>query len=457
MAGAGMSGSLLFNRALNAAVQQIEVARPGKPLVRVVFLRPRGEYWLGWPGKAWDVNGAIKKFTGQCKIFGDELGVKIEPEPAPLYDDEAVNAFINRIKGEKPHGVIVFPLHMNHWTHVNRIAKCGTPAVVFAPLGVAFTGHLQTVSDEPGVYLASSGDFDLKPVRFGLKMMRTAHDISNTKIAVLRGNETKESVLDGLGLKLRYLPRQRFADEFHAMEETQEMIKIADETASGARSVVEPTKQDILNAVKNHFVACKIMKEEGCQGITMDCLGLVADRKIPSPPCLAWARLLDSGITATCEADINAVMSHNLCCRLLDKPGFQQDPVPDTVNNTLIGAHCVCATRLSGYGQPAVPYSLRSHSESDLGVSFQIHWPIGKEVTIMQFTGPKKMILGQGKVVANHDTPPAGGCRTSVELDTDWPEDAVDTKGFHQLFIFGEHVRDFEAYGQVYGIETEHI
>jgi hypothetical protein len=75
----------------------------------------------------------------------------------------------------------------------------------------------------------------------------------------------------------------------------------------------------------------------------------------------------------------------------------------------------------------------------------------------MQFVGPDKMILGSGKVLRNHDTPPAGGCRTSVELALDGPADTRDTKGFHQLFIYGDHVWDFTAYGQLYGITTEHV
>jgi hypothetical protein len=463
LAGTGLAGGVLMQNALKAALQDAvdtTVGAPspeGMPLVRAAFLRPRGDYWLGWPGTAWDVDGATKRFTELLATFGHELGVRVEAAPAPLYDDEGVNAFIHDVKEEKPRGVVVFPLHMDRWAQVARIARSGIRTIVFAPLGTAFTGHLQTVRKLPNVYLASSGDFDLNPVRFGLKMIRTAYEIERTKIAVLRGTETKESTLKGLGMKLRYLPRQRFADAFHAMDNTPAIAAMAEECARNARKVVEPTKRDLLNAAKNYFVALQIMEDEGCQGITMDCLGLVSEHKIPTPPCLAWARLLDRGVTATCEADINAVMSHVLTCALLDKPGFQQDPVPDTFNNTLIGAHCVCATRLSGYDKSPEPYTLRSHSESDLGVSVQVHWPIGQDVTIMQFVGPEKMILGKGKVVANHETPPAGGCRTSVELEIDGPEETADTKGFHQLFIFGNHVRDFRAYARLNGIAVEHI
>jgi hypothetical protein len=162
-------------------------------------------------------------------------------------------------------------------------------------------------------------------------------------------------------------------------------------------------------------------------------------------------------VPAICEADIRAVMSHTLCLKLLDKPGFMQDPVPETVRNTFIGAHCVCATRLNGLDQPRARFILRSHSESNLGVSLQVLWEPGQKVTVMQFADPGEIILGEGEVLKNHDTPPAGGCRTSVELAIDGPADVRDTRGFHQLFIYGDHKRDFEAYGQMFGIKTAHI
>jgi hypothetical protein len=324
-------------------------------------------------------------------------------------------------------------------------------------LGVCFTGHIQQISRLPGVYLASSSDFELGPVRYGMKMVRTAHDVRNLKLAVLAGTETKDEILEPFGLTIRRLPRQRFPDMFNSTGKTDEVMSIVEDYSKRAQKIVEPSKEDIINAARNYVASCKILKEEGCNGISMDCLGLVLEKKLPTPPCMAWAKFLDVGIPAICEADINAVMSMMLCCKLLDKPGFQQDPVPDTVRNTFIGAHCVCGTKLNGYDRPSEPFILRSHSESNIGVSLQVLWKIDQEVTIMQFSGPGKILLGKGKVLRNFDTPPAGGCRTSVELAIDAPADTRDTKGFHQLFIYGDHVRDFQAYAQMYGIATEHI
>lgn len=430
------------------------------PDVVVAYLRPKDKYWLGWPGTAWDqtqYEPFLKKSKGLIEKFGKELKVRVRFESEPLYDPADVDRFLARIKETKPKGVILFPLHMDRWQMVEKIAKSGTPTIIFAMLGVCFTGHIQQISRLPGVYLASSSDFELGPVRYGMKMIRTAHDVRNLKLAVLAGTETKDEILEPFGLTIRRLPRQRFPDMFNSTGKTDEVMSIVEDYSKRAQKIVEPSKEDIINAARNYVASCKILKEEGCNGISMDCLGLVLEKKLPTPPCMAWAKFLDMGIPAICEADINAVMSMMLCCKLLNKPGFQQDPVPDTVRNTFIGAHCVCGTKLNGYDKSSEPFILRSHSESNIGVSLQVLWKIDQEVTIMQFSGPGKILLGKGKVLRNFDTPPAGGCRTSVELAIDAPADTRDTKGFHQLFIYGDHVRDFQAYAQMYGIATEHI
>ena len=84
-------------------------------------------------------------------------------------------------------------------------------------------------------------------------------------------------------------------------------------------------------------------------------------------------------------------------------------------------------------------------------------WRIGQKVTIMKFEGPGTIILGTGRVLRNIETPPSGGCRTSVELELDNVADCRDTKGFHQLFIYGDLEPGFKAYCQLAGIKVVHI
>ncbi len=463
VAGAGMAAGLFSPLMLTAEDNATDEPPANDPLdVLVVYAHQREKQWLGWPGTFWDPASFTGKSRGLVESFAKQLGINVRFEPAPIHEPGEIEAFVSKVKAERPKGVLVFPLNADEFISgsIDKIAQSGIPTVIFCGLGMFHTGFAGAVvptARRSGVYLPMSSDYELGPVQFGLKMIQAAYRLRRTRVAVLRGAETAEQKLEPLGLTIRYLPRRRFPDTLKTIEETPEVVALAELYAQGAQKVVEPTRTDLINAAKNYYAACKIMEEENCQGISMDCLGLVGNREIPTPPCLSWTHLLDHGQSGTCEADVNAVMSHEVCLKLLDKPGFMQDPVPETERGTLIGVHCVCATKLNGWDQPAEPYLLRSHSESNLGVAVQVLWRPGQEVTIMQMQGPDKMLLGKGRVLRNFDTPPAGGCRTSVELEIDGPQDPCDTKGFHQLFIYGDHVRQFKAFAQMYGLTTEHI
>jgi hypothetical protein len=186
----------------------------------------------------------------------------------------------------------------------------------------------------------------------------------------------------------------------------------------------------------------------------MDCLGMVGGRLVPTPPCMAWSIFQDAGVTAGCEADLFGAVSLMFTSYLFDKPGFINDPVPETAKNLLVAAHCSCGTRLNGLDQKPEPYVLRSHSESNWGVSMQVLWRVGQPVTLVRFKNANELILDTGTVVGNVDTPPAGGCRTSFEIKMDKVPDARDVQGFHQVVFYGNHRRDIEAFCQVYGIKV---
>jgi len=438
-------------------------AAPGRmpgpgPTVRAVFIRPKDEkFWMGWPGASYDIAGHQKAYTETLRAAADSLGVNLEVAE-PIYDAAGVTAFLDGLKAKPPQGILVTIMHLNRWGDVNRIAdERGTvPMVVFSPMGTTFTAQLQKASHAPGVFVGSTQDVDWLTV--GLRMHRTIWDMKNARIAIAAGTKTEDKVMEPTGTTLHYVPRERFVEELAKVQECAEARAVADYYTREARKIVEPSKDDILNAAEN-YIACKnLMEAEKCQGISMDCLGLVGSRKIPCPPCIGFSRLLDEGLVGCCEADTNAAISLLLTARLCERPGFMQDPVPNTVNNTFMGAHCTCPTKLDGFDKPHEPIILRSHSESSIGVSPQVLWRIGQKATVMKFEGGgKSMLIGTGKVVANIDTPPSGGCRTSVELAMDDIPDCRDVKGFHQLFLYGDHSVILKGYCQLAGIQAVHI
>ena len=455
LAMAGKIGMFDFASSLVAA----ESRTAGKPRVRVVFVRPDVKgYWMGWPGAAYDIPVRQRDYTRILTSAAEKFGVQLDVHPDPLADEQAVNACLEQLKKRPPYGLVVVSMSLNQsWPHINNIAKKrgNIPMIVFSPMGTSFTAHLQGTRNIPGVYVAATQDLDW--LRYGLRMLRTKWDMENARLCIVRGDKPEDKKLNVIGTTLHYIPRRRYPQEYRKIESSDEVRAIADYYTKKAEKIVEPSKQDILNAVKNYVLARKLMADENCQGISVDCLPLVQNRLIPAPPCIAWLRLNDEGSVGACEADWNAAISLRLTSYLFDRPGFMQDPAPNTVNNTLMGAHCSCPTKLDGIDKDPEPFILRSHSESNIGVAPQVLWRKGQKVTIMKFQGPETIILGTGRVLRNIETPPAGGCRTSVELELDDVADCRDTKGFHQLFIYGDLEMPFKAYCQLAGIKVVHI
>jgi hypothetical protein len=425
-----------------------------RPRTRIVsaVVREKPPYWLGWPGTAYDVEGHRKDYLHTFEESARKLGVELTTKPDPLESDEAVNSFVSGIKAEKPDGVVLLLQHFAGWGWAEAVANTGVPTVIFAPVGTAFTGHVLEISRRPGVHVISS--LETSAVEQAMRMVRAKRQMEESRVLILHGNERKEVTLEGLGTRLLHAPRSLLNETFARTPVTDEAHEVARKARRAAERVVEPTREDLINAARSYIAAKHILRDEGANAITTDCLGMVSAKVVPTPPCLAASIFQDAGVTYGCEADVNGALSLMLVSYLFDRPGFMNDPVPETVKNRLIVAHCVSGTRLNGFGRPSEPYILRSHSESNIGVAVQVLWRVGQPVTLLQFQGPKEIILDTGTVAGNVPTPPAGGCRTSVELVMDRVQDVRDVQGFHQVVFYGDHRREVEAFCQMYGIHV---
>jgi len=452
-------GALVFGatrRSLFAADdlgEYIDLAsfRP-RPVVRIrsAVVRFAPPYWLGWPGTSYDLEGHRREYAAQFAAAARGVGVWLQQERQPLESDQAVDAFTQRLQVERPDAALLTLQHIGVWHWADRIAQAGVPTIIFAPIGTAFTGHVLEISRRPGVHVISS--LEVPAVEQAMRMVRAKRQLEATRLLVLAGTDRRETVLERLGTKVCYLPRDLLHELFARMPETDEVRQVAAQMRRGAKQIIEPTEQDTLNAARSYITAKRLLRDEGGNALTTDCLGMVGAKLVPTPPCMAASIFQDGGVTYGCEADVFAAISLLLTSYLFDRPGFINDPVPETVQNALVAAHCTCGTRLNGFNQPREPYILRNHSESKLGVAMEVLWRERQPVTLVRFQDPNALLLDTGVVVANVSTPPAGGCRTSVEIKLDRVEDARDVAGFHQVVFYGDHRREVEAFCQMYGI-----
>ena len=428
------------------------------PAIRATYVRRKGPYGMRWPGEVYDGEAARAMYTAKMRQTAEQLKLKLDLRSEPIHNAAEADEWLAQAKQANCDGLLVVLLDRQEhaWPTAAKAVDCGIPAVVFAPVGTAFTTNTAGPSQKPGAVIYSTDDFG--QAVYGMKMLAAGARIRATRVVVIRGKERREDEFPHLGIKLRHVPAATFLDLYKATPENREMQDIADEYMSRAQKVFGASRQDVLNGARSYIVARQIMQQEEADGITMDCLGVLGPTKM-SLPCLAWSRMNDDGIPAGCEADLGAAASHVLVQQLFDRPGFQQDPVPETVRKAIIGAHCSCPTRLNGFDKPAEPFVLRHHHAERDATTGTI-WRVGQEMTSICVVGqgkakPPKVIISAGQVLENLKVPPSGGCVISVMVKFDGVDDVLAYPGFHQVFFYGNYKQHLADFCKLFKLEAQ--
>ncbi len=470
LSGLGVLGGSALAMQLNwfgAAVSQAlgDAPKPGssrKPVVRAAFTRqPMDQYWMGWPGAAYDIAASQRRYTEVLNEAAEKLGVTVDVVAEPLTDEATVDAFVQSTTESPPDGVIltVMGLHPDGWSQVKRfLEKRGElPTLVFAPQGTQFTPTLQPYRETRRMFVGAT--HDVRWLATAVRMIKTIHQMASTRIAVVHRDEHREQQLEPLGTVLCHMPLSRFAEIYDATADSVEAKDLAAVFRQQAKDIVEPDEAEILEAARTYVANRRLMEATGCQAVTMDCLGLIRDRRTP-PPCMAYMQLLNEGTCGACERDITATLSLLLSSYLLDRPAFLHNPSPNTVRNTYMGAHCTAPTKMDGFDAPDSEFVLRSHHESDWGVAPQVLLREGQGVTMMKFLNPGELMACTGTLLGNIQTRPddgVGGCRTAFEMAVDDVNDTRDIRGHHNVLIYGKHMPMLKAYCQLAGLAISHI
>ena len=431
-----------------------------KPILKAAFVRRKGEYGVAWPGAVYDGEAALHMYTDQLNETAKNLKIRFDLRSIPLYTPEEADSWLTEAKRTGADGLIVVLLdrQQHAWPTAKKAADTGIPTVIFSPLGTSFTTNTVDLAEQPGCLIYSTNDFS--EAAYGMKMLQAGSRIKKVRGVVISGNKRIERTLADTGISIQYIPEQTFIDEYNAMPVTDQIKAMADEYIRQAISIRYATRQDVINGIKSYSVLGNILENEKADAITMNCLGALGGTKI-SLPCIAFSRMNDDGIPAACEADIGAVAAHTIVQYLFDRPGFQQDPVADTSDDTIIGAHCSCATRLNGFANPPEPFELIHHHGNRDAVPRTI-WKVGQRITCMDFLPGNveaqkrsQMLISAGNVIENMKVPPSGGCVVSVKVKFDGGHKVLTVPGFHQLFFYGDYKKELTEFCQLFNFQAE--
>ena len=456
-----LGGCALSGSSKELVFQTIKPTGPASgyvPRIKAAFVRRKEEYGMWWPGAVYDGEAARKKYSELLMQTAEEKGVKLDLRSEPIFSNEEADHWLAPAENEGVDGLFLILLdrQQHTWPTARKTANSSIPSVIFSPLGSSFTTNTVGLAELPNNIIYSTNDFT--QAEYGLQMLKAAAKMRRARCLVIAGNNERDITLADTGITLRYISPKHFLDTYRAMPVDEELENMADDYIRRARKQVNATREDVINGIKSYKVAGKLLEKYECDAISMDCLGALANEQI-SLPCIAWSRMNDDGIPAACEADPGAIASQIMTHYLFDRPGFQQDPVADTSDDTLIGAHCSSPTRLNGFEADPEPYDLTHHHGNRDAVPRTI-WKIGQRISCLDFlpgNAEKKsrLLISAGTVVDNMSVPPSGGCVVSVKAKMDGGQNVLTFPGFHQLFFYGDFKNELVDFSQLCGFDKE--
>ncbi len=336
------------------------------------------------------------------------------------------------------------------------ILRSGKPVIMvddlFAGSGEVLIQNGRAVREGLRCLTVSSSDFNdvVKAVRLfePLRAMKESVilDIVEGDIA-----PASKAVKEFLGPTVVQMTSQELAS-YYAQADVKEAEAWAKYWASGAKKVVEPSPQDLLDAGRMYLALSRAVSDKKADAVTMDCLGMFYTGRVTAYPCLSHFQMNNDGGTGVCEADLNSTCTQLLMRYLTGRPGYVSDPVIDTSKNAIIYAHCVAANRVFGPKGKANPYLIRSHAEDRKGASVQSLMPLGELVTTLEIDVPlKKMVLHSAKTVENIDE--AKACRTKLAAQTD-ARAILDNwdLGWHRVTVYGDWRREALDLARLLGV-----
>ena len=431
------------------------------PTIEAAIVRRKDNYGMWWPGAIYDGKEAISRYTSQIKETAKLLGVQLNLKQEPIYSNNDADKWVAKIKGSKPDGIVLLVLdrQQHSWPTAYKVADIGIPSVIFTPLGCAFHSNTAPLADKPGCVVYSTSLRDSGQLSFGIKMLEAGARIRHSKCISFRGDKSGETIMGDTGITVKHFPIKTYIDEVNKIPTNEKVLLMTGDLMRRAHKQIGATKEDVINGVKGYFAARKILEREKADSMTLaGCVDLVKYR-----PCIAWVTLSDEGIPAACEGDLNAIISKIFVQYLFSRPGFQQDPVPDTANYAFIGAHCQCATRLNGFDQPSEPFYI-GHHHGNTDATLIPQWKTGQRVTAIDVVYKQKeqteIQLLTGTVMDNISSPPNGGCVVSVRFKIDGldnSKDVLSVPGMHQVFFYGDYGREIEDFCKLFNFKLTNI
>lgn len=285
----------------------------------------------------------------------------------------------------------------------------------------------------------------LRRMRLGL--------IGNKSPWLVSGSEDFQLIEKKIGPKITQLDMTSLLDEIEKVP-APEARKLSQEILSYASEAVEPEKDDIIKASRIYLGLKNLIEKNNLDAVTVGCFEIIPP--LNNTGCIALSKLIDEGIIAGCDGDLDTTLTMIIMNLLSGRPAWIANTVSaDTSNDVLTFAHCTISTEMLD-GDPI----LRSHFESGKGVAIQGKLKEGKKVTIARLGSSdlNEMLISTG-IIEKSDLGREDMCRTQVKIKLDGTAEKFMEKslGNHVSILKGDISSKLREFSKALGINATYI
>ena len=241
------------------------------------------------------------------------------------------------------------------------------------------------------------------------------------------------------GVEMVDVPLDEVVKGYEAVA-ADELQDIADEFISKAAGVKEPSRDEVVKAMRLYRSVKGIVERYRLDAFTLNCFDLIPTTRTTG--CVALALLNQEGIPAGCEGDEQTLLTMLAVQAATGEMTFMANPskILDNAAHEMVLAHCTIAPAMTDR------YIVRDHYESLSGVAVEgVFDPMDMTVVKCGGASMERYFISKAHLIECTTNP--NMCRTQLHLRLDEPLDYFLERsiGNHHVIVRGDHKQRLES------------
>ena len=241
------------------------------------------------------------------------------------------------------------------------------------------------------------------------------------------------------GVEMVDVPLDEVVKGYEAVA-ADEVQEIADEFISKAAGVKEPSRDEVIKAMRLYRSVKGIVERYRLDAFTLNCFDLIPTTRTTG--CVALALLNQEGIPAGCEGDEQTLLTMLAVQAATGEMTFMANPskILDNTAHEMVLAHCTIAPAMTDR------YIVRDHYESLSGVAVEgVFDPMDMTVVKCGGASMERYFISKARLLECTTNP--NMCRTQLHLRLDEPLDYFLERsiGNHHVIVRGDHKQRLES------------